>query len=200
MKGWLGLALASVLVSAGVGVGAAWSWREAPAAVASPARAPSAPASLPPAPVSTASQPVAAPAPAAPVVTKAVGEAPPSPAPLDLQQAQQFMQWTAEHGDPRSPALGGLKPRQAASEAERADPRQYAALEERQTRELLQAYAAGVQQIPEIRARIEAAAQSGERSPAELDEARAALEQLEAMQARLEREAPELLPGSARAD
>ncbi|OEC57211.1 MULTISPECIES: hypothetical protein [Pseudomonas] len=198
MKGWLGLALASVLVSAGVG--AAWNWREAPVAVASPSQAPLVPASLPPAPVSTASQPVAAPATAAPVVTKAVDEAPPSPAPLDLQQAQQFMHWTAEHGDPRSPALGGLKPRQAASEAERADPRQYAALEERQTRELVQAYAAGVQQIPEIRARIEAAAQSGERSPAELDEARAALEQLEAMQARLEREAPELLPGSARAD
>ncbi|WP_165667350.1 hypothetical protein [Metapseudomonas otitidis] len=198
MKGWLGLALASVLVSAGVG--AAWNWREAPVTVASPSQAPLVPASLPPAPVSTASQPVAAPATAAPVVTKAVDEAPPSPAPLDLQQAQQFMHWTAEHGDPRSPALGGLKPRQAASEAERADPRQYAALEERQTRELVQAYAAGVQQIPEIRARIEAAAQSGERSPAELDEARAALEQLEAMQARLEREAPELLPGSARAD
>ncbi|OEC38974.1 hypothetical protein A7D27_20075 [Pseudomonas sp. 1D4] len=198
MKGWLGLALASVLVSAGVG--AAWNWREAPVAVASPSQAPLVPASLPPAPVSTASQPVAAPATAAPVVTKSVDEAPPSPAPLDLQQAQQFMHWTAEHGDPRSPALGGLKPRQAASEAERADPRKYAALEERQTRELVQAYAAGVQQIPEIRARIEAAAQSGERSPAELDEARAALEQLEAMQACLEREAPELLPGSARAD
>lgn len=193
MKGWLGLALASVLVSAGVG--AAWSWREAPVDVASPARAPSAPASLPPVPVPTAS-----PAPAAPVAAKAVDEAPPAPAPLDLQQAQQLMQWTAEHGDPRSPALGGLKPRQAASEAERADPQAYAALEERQTRELVQAYAAGVQQIPEIRARIEAAAQSGERSPAELDEARAALEQLEAMQAHLEREAPELLPGSTRAD
>lgn len=198
MKGWLGLALASVLVSAGVG--AAWSWRDAPVAVAPPAQAPSVPARLPPAPVPAASQPPASPAPATPVAAKAVDEAPLSPAPLDLQQAQQFMQWTAEHGDPRSPALGGLKPRQAASEAERADPRQYAALEERQTRELVQAYAAGVQQIPEIRARIEAAAQSGERSPAELDEARAALEQLEAMQARLEREAPELLPGSARAD
>ncbi|MGC8113525.1 hypothetical protein ACP3VQ_00770 [Metapseudomonas otitidis] len=198
MKGWLGLALASVLVSAGVG--AAWSWREAPVAVASPARALSAPASLPPVPVPTASQPPASPAPAAPVAAKAVDEAPPSPAPLDLQQAQQLMQWTAEHGDPRSPALGGLKPRQAASEAERVDPQAYAALEERQTRELVQAYAAGVQQIPEIRARIEAAAQSGERSPAELDEARAALEQLEAMQAHLEREAPELLPGSTRAD
>lgn len=193
MKGWLGLALASVLVSAGVG--AAWSWREAPVAVASPARAPSAPASLPPVPV-----PAASPAPVAPVAAKAVDEAPPAPAPLDLQQAQQLMQWTAEHGDPRSPALGGLKPRQAASEAERADPQAYTALEERQTRELVQAYAAGVQQIPEIRARIEAAAQSGERSPAELDEARAALEQLEAMQAHLEREAPELLPGSTRAD
>lgn len=198
MKGWLGLALASVLVSAGVG--AAWSWRDAPVAVAPPARAPSVPARLPPAPVPAASQPLVSPAPAAPVAAKAVDEAPLSPAPLDLQQAQHFMQWTAEHGDPRSPALGGLKPRQSASEAERADPRQYAALEERQTRELVQAYAAGVQQIPEIRARIEAAAQSGERSPAELDEARAALEQLEAMQARLEREAPELLPGSARAD
>lgn len=198
MKGWLGLALASVLVSAGVG--AAWSWREAPLAVAPPARAPSAPSGLPPVPVPTASPPLAAPAPTAPVAAKGVDEAPLSPAPLDRQQAQQFMHWTAEHGDPRSPALGGLTPRQGASEAERADPRQYAALEERQTRELVQAYAAGVQQIPEIRARIEAAAQSGERSPTELDEARAALEQLEAMQTRLEREAPELLPGNTRAD
>ncbi len=104
------------------------------------------------------------------------------------------MQWMAEKGDPRSPSLGGLKPRQAATATELADPRQYAALEERQTRELLQAYAGGVQQIPEIRARIEAAEQSGERSASELDEARAALEQLEAMKSRLESEAPQLLP------
>ena len=37
----------------------------------------------------------------------------------------------------------------------------------------------GVQQIPAIRERIEQAAQSGEHSQIELDEARAALEQLE---------------------
>ena len=104
------------------------------------------------------------------------------------------MQWMADKGDPRSPTLGVLKPRQGATAAELDDPRQYAALEERQTRELLQAYAGGVQQIPEIRARIEAAEQNGERSTSELDEARAALEQLEAMKGRLESEAPQLLP------
>lgn len=115
---------------------------------------------------------------------------------MDQADAIQLMQVMAEKGDPRSPALGGMKLRQAATAAELADPNQYAALEERQTRELLQAYAAGVQQIPEIRARIEAAAQSGERSASELDEARAALDQLEAMKGRLESEAPQLLPGS----
>lgn len=115
---------------------------------------------------------------------------------MDQAEAIQLMQWMAEKGDPRGPDLGGMKPRQTATAAELADPNQYAALEERQTRELLQAYAAGVQQIPEIRARIEAAAQSGERSASELDEARAALDQLEAMKGRLESEAPQLLPGT----
>lgn len=115
---------------------------------------------------------------------------------MDQAEAIQLMQWIAEKGDPRSPDLGGMKPRQTATAAELADPNQYAALEERQTRELLQAYAAGVQQIPEIRARIEAAAQSGERSASELDEARAALDQLEVMKGRLESEAPQLLPGT----
>ncbi|MBO2927949.1 hypothetical protein J5H83_12010, partial [Pseudomonas otitidis] len=73
MKGWLGLALASVLVSAGVG--AAWSWREVPVAVASPPQAPSAPpapASLPPVPVPAGSQLPASPAPTAPVAAKAM--------------------------------------------------------------------------------------------------------------------------------
>jgi len=59
------------------------------------------------------------------------------------------------------------------------------------------AYAGGVQQIPAIRERIEQAAQSGERSAAEIDEARAALEQLEMLQSKLQREAPELLPGAS---
>ena len=56
-------------------------------------------------------------------------------------------------------------------------------------------YASGVQQIPAIRERIEQAAQSGERTSSELIEARAALEQLEMLQSKLQRERPELLQG-----
>ncbi len=80
---------------------------------------------------------------------------------------------------------------------ELADPKQYQAFEERQTRELVQAYTSGVQQIPEIRARIEAAEQGGERSAEEIDEARAALGQLEMMRDKLQRESPQLLPGDS---
>lgn len=113
---------------------------------------------------------------------------------LDREQAIQFMQLVRDEGDPRSPPLGGLQPPQDATPEELADPKRYAAFEQGQTRELVQAYTSGVQQIPEIRARIEAAEQGGERSAEEIDEARAALEQLEMMRGKLERESPELLP------
>lgn len=106
-----------------------------------------------------------------------------------------LIQLMADQGDPRSPALGQLKPRQPASAAQLADPAQYSAFEDQQTRDQIIAYASGVQQIPAIRERIEQAAQSGERSPTELNEARAALEQLEILQSKLQRERPALLPG-----
>lgn len=131
--------------------------------------------------------PAASTAPAAPAAV-------PGQAGLSPQEAQVLMQVMAERGDPRSPALGGLAPRVAATPAQRADPEQYAAFEERHSRSLIQAYVAGVQQIPAIRERIEQAAQSGERSTQEIEEARAALEQLEMLRAKLQREAPDLLP------
>ncbi|HHM4755394.1 TPA: hypothetical protein ACRM5L_001372 [Pseudomonas aeruginosa] len=128
----------------------------------------------------------------------AVDDRPPPPvAELDREQAIQFMQMLRDEGDPRSPPLGGLQPRQGATAQELADPKQYQAFEERQTRELVQAYTSGVQQIPEIRARIEAAEQGGERSAEEIDEARAALGQLEMMRDKLQRESPQLLPGDS---
>ena len=99
------------------------------------------------------------PPPLAPVRSQAVApayEAEPPAAELDREQAIQFMQMLRDEGDPRSPPLGGLQPRQGATAQELADPKQYQAFEERQTRELVQAYTSGVQQIPEIRARIEA--------------------------------------------
>ena len=108
-----------------------------------------------------------------------------------------LIQLMADQGDPRSPALGQLKPRQPASAAQLADPAQYSKFEDQQTRDQIMAYASGVQQIPAIRERIEQAAQSGERSQSELDEARAALEQLEMLQSKLQRERPEMLPTSA---
>ncbi len=133
--------------------------------------------------------PVAAhPAPIAPAAANASEPA------LNASEAQILMQLMAEQGDPRSPSLGTLKPRERATPAQLADPAQYQAFEDKQSRALIQAYASGVQQIPTIRARIEQAAQSGERNAAEIDEARAALEQLEMLQSKLQREAPELLP------
>ncbi|NQD96420.1 hypothetical protein HP532_27545 [Pseudomonas sp. CrR25] len=119
--------------------------------------------------------------------------APPAPS-LSAQEAQVLMQVMLDKGDPRSPPLGALKPRATPTAAQLADPAQYQAFEDGHSRALVQAYAGGVQQIPGIRARIEAAAQSGERSATEIDEARAALEQLELLQRTLQREAPELLP------
>ena len=104
-----------------------------------------------------------------------------------------LIQLMADQGDPRSPALGQLKPRERASAAQLADPAQYSAFEDQQTRDQLMAFAGGVQQIPAIRERIEQAAQSGERNANEIDEARAALEQLEMLQSKLQRERPELL-------
>jgi hypothetical protein len=118
---------------------------------------------------------------------------PPEPG-LNAREAQMLMQLMAEQGDPRSPPLGRLEARQAASPSQLADPGQYRAFEEEQSRTLIQAYVGGVQQIPAIRARIEQAAQAGERNAVEIDEARAALAQLEMLQDKLQREAPELLP------
>ncbi|GLZ86230.1 hypothetical protein Pres01_22810 [Metapseudomonas resinovorans] len=191
MKAWLGVAVAC---STGVAALACATVLLTPAPEPVSASRP-----MPPPTIASARPlPVAAPAPALPAEGRGRPLAvavPEREAPrLDQAEAIQLIQLMAEKGDPRSPTLGGLKPRQGATLTELADPRQYAALEERQTRELLQAYAGGVQQIPEIRARIEAAEQSGERSASELDEARAALEQLESMKGRLESEAPQLLP------
>ena len=119
-------------------------------------------------------QPVAAsPASIAPVIDSSAEPA------LNAEEAQVLMQLMADQGDPRSPPLGTLKPREQATPAQLADPAQYQAFEDKQSRALIQAYVSGVQQIPAIRARIEQAAQTGERNATEIDEARAALEQLE---------------------
>ena len=191
MRAWLGIGLLGVITAVTIVVVRTPQADTAPAAAAQaatpispPIRLPEMPAALP------AQQPVAIPAPA----EKSVEE-PPSEPQLNAQEAQMLIQLMADQGDPRSPALGQLKPRQPASAAQLADPTQYSAFEDQQTRDQIMAYASGVQQIPAIRERIEQAAQSGERSQTELDEARAALEQLEMLQSKLQREGPELLPG-----
>jgi hypothetical protein len=148
----------------------------------------------PPSPSAPAPQPMPAaiiPAPITPVVDSTAEPA------LNAEEAQVLMQLMADQGDPRSPSLGTLKPREQATPAQLADPAQYQAFEDKQSRALIQAYASGIQQIPAIRERIEQAAQSGERNAEEIDEARAALEQLEMLQSKLQREAPELLPGGS---
>ena len=189
MKAWLGIGLLGVITAVAIVVVRTPQADTAPAAAAqaaapisTPIRLPDMPAALP------TQQPAAIPAPA----EKSVEE-PPSEPQLNAQEAQMLIQLMADQGDPRSPTLGQLKPRQPASAAQLADPTQYSAFEDQQTRDQIMAYASGVQQIPAIRERIEQAAQSGERSPSELIEARAALEQLEMLQSKLQRERPELL-------
>ncbi|PKM25850.1 MAG: hypothetical protein CVV09_10415 [Gammaproteobacteria bacterium HGW-Gammaproteobacteria-13] len=192
MKAWLGIGLLGVITAVTIVVVRTPQADTAPAVAAQaaiptspPIRLPEMPAALP------AQQPAAIPAPAEKPV-----EEPPSEPQLNAQEAQMLIQLMADQGDPRSPTLGQLKPRQPASAAQLADPTQYSAFEDQQTRDQIMAYASGVQQIPAIRERIEQAAQSGERSPSELDEARAALEQLEMLQSKLQRERPELLQES----
>jgi hypothetical protein len=187
MKAWLGIGLLGVVTAVTIAVVRAPQAGPAPTVAAQTARPaillPELPVALP------TQQPTVTPAPAAQPV-----EALPSEPQLNAQEAQMLIQLMAEQGDPRSPALGQRKPRQPASSAQLANPAQYSAFEDQQTREQIMAYASGVQQIPAIRERIEQAAQSGERSQTELDEARAALEQLEMLQSKLQRERPELLP------
>ena len=190
MKGWLGIALLSVVTAVTVVIvrmpqadTAPALAQQAIAPVNPPIRLPDIPATRLP------QQPVATPAPAAEPVEAATNEPQ-----LNAQEAQMLIQLMADQGDPRSPVLGQLKPRERASAAQLADPAQYSAFEDQQTRDQLMAFAGGVQQIPAIRERIEQAAQSGERNANEIDEARAALEQLEMLQSKLQRERPELLP------
>jgi len=190
MKGWLGIALLSVVTAVTVVIvrmpqadTAPALAQQAIAPVNPPIRLPDIPATRLP-----QQQPVATPAPAAEPVEAATNEPQ-----LNAQEAQMLIQLMADQGDPRSPVLGQLKPRERASAAQLADPAQYSAFEDQQTRDQLMAFAGGVQQIPAIRERIEQAAQSGERNANEIDEARAALEQLEMLQSKLQRERPELL-------
>ncbi|MBU1281779.1 MAG: hypothetical protein KJ989_09980 [Gammaproteobacteria bacterium] len=192
MKGWLGIGLLGVVTAVAIVVVRTPQADTAPAfaqqaiAPLKPSiRLPDIPAALP------VQQPVATPAPAAEPVEAATNEPQ-----LNVQEAQMLIQLMADQGDPRSPALGQLKPRERASAAQLADPAQYSAFEDQQTRDQIMAYASGVQQIPAIRERIEQAAQSGERNANEIDEARAALEQLEMLQSKLQRERPELLQSS----
>ncbi|MCR4507684.1 hypothetical protein NUV66_00090 [Pseudomonas sp. 32.2.56] len=193
MKAWLGIGLLGVITAVTIVVVRMPQADTAPAVAPHATTPPSAAIRLPELPAALPmQQPAAIPTPAEQPV-----EEPPSEAQLNAQEAQMLIQLMADQGDPRSPALGHLKPRQPASAAQLADPEQYRAFEDQQTRDQIMAYASGVQQIPAIRERIEQAAQSGERSQSELDEARAALEQLEMLQSKLQRERPEMLPTSA---
>lgn len=188
MKAWLGAALLAV---ASLLAGAAWF------IAPGPTPEPIAAAPLPPPSALPNVRPPAAPVARAQVrITPSPAIEPAPVARLTAEEAQTLMQLMAEQGDPRSPAVHPSRPRQRASAAELADAALYTQFEARQAREQILAYTGGVQQIPAIRERIEQAAQSGERNAEELDEARAALEQLEQLQSRLEREAPHLLPPS----
>jgi hypothetical protein len=186
MKLWLGVAL----LSTGAAMAASL-WLAAPPVPVTAI-----------APRSLVSPMTVAPPVAKPVLARVAPVPAPPAAPAEkpaysVAEAQMLTQVMAESGDPRQPAAGGLKPRESASPAQLADPAAYAAFEDKHARAEIQAWASGVQQIPQMREQIEQAGQSGERSSVEIDEARGALEQLEMLQSRLQREAPELLPGGA---
>lgn len=186
MKAWLSIGMLGVITAVTIVVVRTPQAGTAPVVMPQAATPISPPIRLPDTPAAQPTQqPAAIPAPAEKPV-----EEPPSEPQLNAQEAQMLIQLMADQGDPRSPALGQLKPRQPASATQLADPAQYSAFEDQQTRDQIMAYASGVQQIPAIRERIEQAAQSGERSPSELIEARAALEQLEMLQSKLQRERP----------
>jgi hypothetical protein len=193
MKAWLGIGLLSVVTAITIAAVRTPQTDATPAALSQTETAVISPALR--SPERPAAQPISPPA-AVPAPVKNPVEEPSSEPQLNAQEAQMLIQLMADQGDPRSPTLGQLKPRQPASAAQLADPVQYSAFEEQHNRDQIMAYASGVQQIPAIRERIEQAAQSEERSQTELDEARAALEQLEMLQSKLQRERPELLPGS----
>jgi hypothetical protein len=161
-----------------------------PQAVTAVLPAPVRVAALPPPEVNARSLP-AAPQPLAAVL--AVRAEAPS---YSVAEAQMLMQLMAESGDPRQPAAGGLRPRTAASPAQLADPAAYMAFADQQSRAEVLAWTSGVQQIAQITAQIAQAEQRGERSGTEIDEARGALEQLQMLHSKLQREAPELLPGT----
>ncbi|MBA4290115.1 MAG: hypothetical protein C0439_14195 [Pseudomonas sp.] len=190
MKGWLAVGLLSVSAAITLAVLNAPETEPVATVVPVTASATRSATHLPDPPAArTTATPAPVPAPASPPMDE-----PPSAPTLNVQEAQMLIQLMADDGDPRSPALGELKPRQPASPAQLADPAQYRAFEDQHSRDQIMAYASGVQQIPTIRERIEQAAQSGERSQAELDEARAALEQLEMLKSKLHREQPSGLP------
>lgn len=129
------------------------------------------------------------PAPERPIEAEAASEPTLSPA-----EAITLMQVMAEQGDPRSPALLKTTPRRLPSAEQLADSEQYSAYEQEQLNDLLRSYTGIVNDIPDIKQRIDQAEQLGERTPEEISEAREAVGQLEAMQARLQQENPALLP------
>ncbi|WP_071871656.1 hypothetical protein [Atopomonas hussainii] len=190
MTRWLLLALGCV----SGGVAAAWLLFSAP------------PATLNQPVAGVATQPASA-TPAKPELAKPASDAfSVSPAPerpveqeaneptLSPAEAITLMQVMAEQGDPRSPALLKTTPRRLPTAEQLADGEQYSAYEQEQLNDLLRSYTGIVNDIPEIKERIDQAEQLGERTPDEISEARAAVGQLEAMQTRLQQENPALLP------
>ncbi len=191
MTRWLLLALGCV----GGGVAGVWLLYSAPSAAPSQ-------------PVVGVATPQASAPPGKPELAKPAGDAfSVSPAPerpieketaseptLSPAEAITLMQVMAEQGDPRSPALLKTTPRRLPTAEQLADSAQYSAYEQEQLNDLLRSYTGIVNDIPEIKQRIDQAEQLGERTSEEISEAREALGQLEAMQARLQQENPALLP------
>lgn len=110
-----------------------------------------------------------------------------------LGNAMESMSQSLSAGDPRTPELAPSYEREKPAPEVLADPQRYAEYEETQSRNIASAYLSMLNQIPTLRARIDAAKQSGSQSPEDIAEAEEALAKLEELKREIEATHPEML-------
>lgn len=117
--------------------------------------------------------------------------------PEPIAKAMESMSNSLSAGDPRTPELAAPYERVKPSAEVLADPERYAEYEESQSRTIASAYLSMLNQIPTLRARIDAAKASGSQTPEEIAEAEEALAKLEELKREMEATHPEMLQPAA---
>lgn len=110
-----------------------------------------------------------------------------------LSKAMESMSQSLSSGDPRTPELAPTYEREKPAPEVLADPQRYAEYEEAQSRNIASVYLSMLNQIPTLRARIDAARASGSQSPEDIAEAEEALAKLEELKREIETTHPEML-------